>query len=155
MWIWDYVRTHNWHQTPNIAATRLLLQCSRNTYKSWSLPAVPWLNIQRHFEQVVSKLLLTPVAHRVQVLEEPLCNKKKVMFWVQDLWNMLKEKEKNLRMSAHPDFVLHLQTVGLVLILLDLSCDFSYFPPLAEVDQLLAVAFEEVWVTFLCLQDVG
>lgn len=58
-------------------------------------------------------------------------------------------------MSAHPDFVLHLQTVGLVLILLDLSCDFSHFPPLAEVDQLLAVAFEEVWVAFLRLQDVG
>lgn len=51
--------------------------------------------------------------------------------------------------------MLHLQTVGLVLILLDLSCDFSHFPPLAEVDQLLAVAFEEVWVAFLRLQDVG
>jgi len=51
--------------------------------------------------------------------------------------------------------VLHLQTVGLVLVLLDLSCDFSHFPPLAEVDQLLAVALEEVGVAFLRLQDVG
>ena len=58
-------------------------------------------------------------------------------------------------MSTHPDLVLHLQTVGLVLVLLDLSGDFSHFPPLAEVDQLLAVAFEEVWVALLRLQDVG
>lgn len=57
--------------------------------------------------------------------------------------------------SAHPDVVLHLQTVGLVLILLDLSCDFGHFPPLAEIDQLLAVALEEVWVALLRLQDVG
>lgn len=51
----------------------------------------------------------------------------------------------------HLDVMLHLQTVRLILILLDLSCDFSHFPPLAEVDQLLAVAFEEVWVAFLRL----
>ncbi|TNN65592.1 hypothetical protein EYF80_024121 [Liparis tanakae] len=49
----------------------------------------------------------------------------------------------------------HPTTVGLVLVLLDLSCDFSHFPPLAEVDQLLAVALEEVGVAFLRLQDVG
>lgn len=47
------------------------------THKSRRLPAVPWLNIQRHFEQIVSKLLLTHVAHWVQVLEEPLRNKTK------------------------------------------------------------------------------
>ena len=58
-------------------------------------------------------------------------------------------------MSAHPDVVLHLQTVWLVLVLLDLSRDFSHFPPLAEVDQSLAVAFEEVGVSLLRLQDVG
>lgn len=60
-----------------------------------------------------------------------------------------------IRMSAHPDIVLNPQTVGLVLILLDLACDFGHFPPFAEVDKLLAVTFEEVWVTFLCLQDVS
>lgn len=58
-------------------------------------------------------------------------------------------------MVAHPDFVLHLQTVGLVLILLDLSCDFSHFPPLAEVDQIFAVSAQEVGVSLLRLQDVG
>lgn len=56
---------------------------SFNTYKSGRLPAVPWLYIQRHFEQVVRKLLLTPGAHRVQVLEEPLYNetKRHVLSW--------------------------------------------------------------------------
>lgn len=57
-------------------------------------------------------------------------------------------------MRAHPDFMLHLQTVGLVLILLDLTGDFGHFPPFAEVDQVLAGTSEEVWVPFLCLQDV-
>lgn len=56
-----------------------------------------------------------------------------------------------MRMTSHPDFVLHLQTVRLVLVLLDLSCDFRHFPPLTEVDQLLAMAFEEVRVAFLRL----
>lgn len=51
--------------------------------------------------------------------------------------------------------MLHLQAIRLVLILLDLSCDFSHFPPLAEIDELLTVACEEVWVAFLCLQDIG
>lgn len=64
---------------------------------------------------------------------------------------MVKDEIRMMRMNAHPNLVFHFQTVGLVLILLDLSCYFSHFPPFAEVDQLLAVAFEEVRVAFLRL----
>lgn len=113
-----------------------------NTHKSGSLPAVPWLNIQRHFEQVVSKLLLAPVAHRVQVLEEPL-RKETTRFEFRLKKDDEEQKlRRRRRKSAHPDVVFHLQTVGLVLVLLDLSCDFCHFPPFAEVDQLLAVAYD-------------
>lgn len=45
------------------------------TYKSGGLPAVPGLDVQRHLEQVVGKLLLSHGSHRVQVLEEPLQNR--------------------------------------------------------------------------------
>lgn len=123
---------------------------SWHTYESRSLPAVPWLNVHRGFEQVVGKLLLAHVAHRVQVLEEPLRDRRHVAFRTCNIPQAVR-----WLVCAHPDVVLHLQTVRLVLILLDFACDFSHFPPLAEVDQLLAVAFEEVWITFLCLQDVG
>lgn len=57
--------------------------------------------------------------------------------------------------SPHPDVLLHLQAVGLVLVLLDLSCYFGHFPSLAEVDQVFAVTSQEVGVAFLRLQDVG
>lgn len=52
------------------------VSCGGNTYKSRRLPAVPWLDVQRHFEQVVIKLLLAPAAHRVQVLKEALSNRQ-------------------------------------------------------------------------------
>lgn len=126
-----------------------------NTYKSGSLSAVPWLNLQRHVEQVVRKLILTPVSHRVQVLKKPLCNKNNKCFESKICVLHVLKCNKDKMMSTHPDVMLHLQAVRLVLILLDLSGDFRHFPPLAEVDQLLAVAFEEVRVAFLCLQDVG
>ena len=51
--------------------------------------------------------------------------------------------------------MLLLQAVGLVLVLLDLPRDLRHFPPLAEVDQLLAVALQVVRVPLLRLQDVG
>lgn len=99
-WLFKLLKL-KWHQT--LLQKQLLLKhCSLNTYKSWSLPAVPWLNIQRHFEQVVRKLLLSPVAHRVQVLEESLCNNKNDMFWVQDLWNILKDQRENDKNERSP-----------------------------------------------------
>ena len=57
--------------------------------------------------------------------------------------------------GSYPDVVLLLQAVGLVLVLLDLPGDLRHFPPLAEVDELLAVALEVVRVALLRLQDVG
>lgn len=51
--------------------------------------------------------------------------------------------------------MLHFKAVGLVLVLLDLAGDLCHFSPLAEVDQLLAVAFQEVRIALLRLEDVG
>lgn len=56
--------------------------------------------------------------------------------------------------DIYPDVALHPQAVWLVLVLLDLPSDLGHLPPLAEVDQLLAVPFQEVRVSLLCLQDV-
>lgn len=56
---------------------------------------------------------------------------------------------------VYPDVEFDPEAIGLVLVLLDLSGDLSHFPPLAEVDQLLVVTLQEVWVALLRLQDVG
>ena len=47
-----------------------------------------------------------------------------------------------------------MQTVVLVLILLNLAADFGDFAALGEVDDALGSVGQEVWVALLCLHDV-
>jgi len=56
---------------------------------------------------------------------------------------------------SYPDILLWCETVGLVLVLLYFAGDLGHLAPLAEVDQPLLVALQEVWVALLRLQDVG
>ena len=71
-------------------------------------------------------------------------------------WEEGQPEGQDRQTGSDLDVVLHLQTVGLVLVLFDLSGDLRYFPALAEVDErLLAVAFEEIRVPLFRLQDVG
>ena len=56
---------------------------------------------------------------------------------------------------AYPDLRFRGETVRLMLVLLDLSSDLSYSPPLTEVDQSLRTVGQEVWVTLLYEQDVA
>ena len=56
--------------------------------------------------------------------------------------------------TPYPYIILHTEAVGLVLVLLDFSCDLCHFPSLAEVDQLFTVSLKEVRITLLCFQDV-
>lgn len=53
------------------------------------------------------------------------------------------------------DVTVHSQTVGLVLVLLDLARDLRHLPPLAEVDEVFPMAQQEVGVAFFGLQNVG
>ena len=56
---------------------------------------------------------------------------------------------------VYPDFLLDRQAVGLVLILLDLPGNLRHFPPLLEVDNALRSIWQEVWVAFFRLENIG
>ncbi len=59
------------------------------------------------------------------------------------------------RVLLYPDVWLGHETIGLVLILLDLLRDFRHFSPLAEVDDAFRSVREKIWVSVLDVCDVG
>lgn len=123
---------------------------SGNTYEARQRACVPRLNLQRFVEQMITEVLLVHVLHGIEVLEELLLTEKKT---VSEQQAELLPAEEGV--VADPDVGVHPQAVRLVLVLLDFPRDLSHLPPLAEVDEMFAVAQQEVGIAFFCLQDVG
>ena len=64
-------------------------------------------------------------------------------------------KERQTKSKHYSDVIVDSETVGLVLVLLNLSVDFCHPPPLAEVDQAIRSIGEEVWVALLNEEDIA
>lgn len=100
---------------------------------------------------MITEVLLTRVLHRIEVLEELLLAKTKHSVTAAAGGRQCIGADA----ITDPDVTVHSQAVGLVLVLLDFTRDLSHLPPLAEVDEVFAVAQQEVRIAFFCLQDVG
>lgn len=125
--------------------------CSSDTYESWQRASIPRLNLQRFVEQMITEVLLAHILHGIEVLEELLIAQTKHSMTAAAGGSRLKGADA----ITDPDVSVHSQAVGLVLVLLDFTRDLGHLPPLAEVDEVFAVAQQEVRITFFCLQDVG